>query len=435
MRPITIVGAGQIGSMVAWRLLRSGKPVRVIDAGTVHDRPDQQSPWGWYRRISLQPDSKISRSPKLELPFHEANSTHGRMLITTRSDTTLNSWRNWITSRRSITDAYVMTPTVASQNFGLNRSFWQENNIDQGGVFVCDSRDFLIDFNSLNNHLWDYIRKHPNCEFMEDTSVQSIECNPNTNRATGLVVECGGEQRHYEIDQTLFCIGNKSIDVLPHMHPPILRVTLPYTTSIRPYYVKTNPILSWSSVWNSNSTLIRCKDGTVKLGCGTRSMISLQKLHYHMGGIRNALPFLGMAMRNNILFNSTIETQWDYSREKLLQEAASEINSLLNCNLTMDLTMDSTTLWNPDQCTVDLTPTLSPVVDYLPYAKNILLATGLSGSGSIALEEWFYEAIASSLEMNYIHPQLHTFRRLSIWENWFPHDIYTSPISSMGRQL
>ena len=86
--------------------------------------------------------------------------------------------------------------------------------------------------------------------------------------------------------------------------------------------------------------------------------------------------------------------------------------------------------------TVDLTPSLAPYVDRLPYAQNVLLATGLSGAGSVALDPWFSKAVATALSQgqNSDPPKLLRPFKVpkSLTQHWHPHPDLSSPISAMG---
>ena len=83
--------------------------------------------------------------------------------------------------------------------------------------------------------------------------------------------------------------------------------------------------------------------------------------------------------------------------------------------------------------TVDVTPSLCPYVDRLPYAQNVLLATGLSGSGSLALDPWFSKAVATALNQgqNSDPPKLLRPFKVpkSLTQHWNPHPDLLSPTS------
>lgn len=58
--PITIVGAGQLGGLLSYTMLKKGLSVRVIDSGSKYLRINRQIPWGWLRKFSLQSELKKS---------------------------------------------------------------------------------------------------------------------------------------------------------------------------------------------------------------------------------------------------------------------------------------------------------------------------------------------------------------------------------------
>ena len=88
-RPITIVGLGQAGGILSYKLLELGHRIRVIESRDRNSTVgDNQTPWGWYRKISLQsPLKKNLMSPDFPIPdLHQTiNTTYGPMLITSKN--------------------------------------------------------------------------------------------------------------------------------------------------------------------------------------------------------------------------------------------------------------------------------------------------------------------------------------------------------------
>ena len=178
-RPITIVGCGQAGSSIAYHCLQRGYPVRILDARAEPSvKQNQQIPWGWYRKISLQSSLK-RRLTTPDFPFPEwtghINQTNGPMLITTKNDSVVHQWKRWCEECEG-TDARIVTPANAEQEFHLSADYFAHH----GGVFVCDSRDYLIDFNALNTQLWEYFDAHPDCEWVKGCRVGRVTTHPES---------------------------------------------------------------------------------------------------------------------------------------------------------------------------------------------------------------------------------------------------------------
>ena len=47
----------------------------------------------------------------------------------------------------------ILTPSEASSEFEINPDYFQ----NEGGVYICDSRDSLIDYSKMNEFIWDYL--------------------------------------------------------------------------------------------------------------------------------------------------------------------------------------------------------------------------------------------------------------------------------------
>ena len=121
---VTIIGAGLAGTIIGYNLIKQGKSVRIFDAGTKYVRQNQQIPWGWYRRVSLQCKSKIKTATYYnELPFmDEINLTKGPMLITTKSIETIKIWENWL-KNNSYSDAKILNPNDGENIFKIPKFF------------------------------------------------------------------------------------------------------------------------------------------------------------------------------------------------------------------------------------------------------------------------------------------------------------------------
>ena len=216
--PITIVGLGQMGSMIGYRLINMGHSVRIIDSRKKYEKKNNQIPWGWLRKFSLQSQAK-KRLVSQHFPFQhiekEINKTHGPMLLSSKEDKSLELWNNWIKENPD-TDARVLKPSDASREFKISEKYFQGS----GGIFMCDTRDCLMDFKLLNDYLWDYLENHPKCDLIENCHIDDIMTNKQ-NIATDL--KCNGDI--IPIDKTVFTIGNQTPQILDNQIP-IIKISL-----------------------------------------------------------------------------------------------------------------------------------------------------------------------------------------------------------------
>lgn len=129
---LTIVGAGQMGGMLAHNLLKKGRSVRVIDSGNKFSRENNQTPWGWIRKFSLQ--SKLKKNlmvNKFPISDIKVNQTYGPMLITSTKNKSIYAWDNWILNNPE-TDSSILTPLEAYRIFDINKDYFEGQ-----GAFMC----------------------------------------------------------------------------------------------------------------------------------------------------------------------------------------------------------------------------------------------------------------------------------------------------------
>ena len=374
--PITIVGLGQMGSMIGYRLINMGHAVRIIDSRKKYEKKNNQIPWGWLRKFSLQSQAK-KRLVSNYFPFQhiekEINKTHGPMLLSSMKDKSLDLWNQWIKDNPD-TDARVLKPRDASREFNINEKYFQGS----GGVFMCDTRDCLMDFKLLNDYLWDYLENHPKCDLIEDCHIDGITTNKK-NIATDLL--CDGDV--IPIDKAVFTVGNQTSQVLDN-EIPIIKIDLPYG------FVKNVQSQPYIALWNKYSSINYFGDGTIKIACGTQSIVRENSVQ-----MNTALNFVNMGLGgfSNLHFGKTDETLFQYA-----------INELTTLGIVKNPEVLSI-----ESCTVDITPNLCPYIYYLPKANNVLSISGFSGSGSMAIDDRFTGLLTESILKGKLDEKLESF--------------------------
>jgi len=373
--PITIVGAGQMGSMLGYRLLKKGYKIRIIEAGNKNYKDNSQTPWGWLRKFSLQSEAKKNLMSN-EFPFNdikkEINYTQGPLLITTKSNKTIDLWNDWIKNNNE-TDARILNPTDSFNQFNLNSDYFKND----GGTFICDSRDALIDYSLLNNYLLDYFENNPNCDYIENTIVNGIKINKS--KATHILTN----NDEIPIDKTFFCIGNQTSDILDYSIP-IMKIKLPYL------FIDNFPKTNYTAIWNNKSSLQYFKEGQIKIGSGTQSIFNFKNIK-----LINSLYFINMGLEGykNIHYNG--------NETKLIENAIDELQVLNN--------FDYPKCQKIQTCILDVTPNFCPYIYFLPKANNILSISSFSGSGSMTLDNSFVDLLIESIEKNKLNKKLDYF--------------------------
>lgn len=431
----TIVGGGQVGASVAYNLLRRGHRVKLIDSGSISSRPDAQVPWGW-RRVSLQAPIKISNNSFHPLPFSDKmiNATRGPMLITTTNNNVVNNWQQWIDNYKK-TDARIFSPFDAQNLFGLNLDYFKDNKESvNGGVFLCDTQDCIIDYNLLNQNMWKYMIDSPLCEVIENTPVKSIKVNKHTGKAESLVISgCSEEIKIPKDSNVLLSVGNYSDELMSTNNSFLtncMKLRLPYIINDTPLKDKYNFI----GLWNSESTICNFSNGSTKIGCGLQSIFPLSLRMFNPS-------FLGM-LNKEVVQNIHFVSQQNTSKKdsKVVDMSIKELSKILNINESIKKLDTSKIL----SCTVDCSPSMCPEVDW--YLPNVMYVKNLSGSGAVALEEWFHNSIISCLlgsENNRVPSSLlYGFRSYNLQKNnilsylqhcWYPSKEKYSPIGAVHK--
>lgn len=404
-KSITIVGAGQLGGLIAHHLLEKGRQVKIIDSGSKLIRENRQIPWGWVRKFSLQSDLKKGLVEN-KFPIPEVNNkfyhNYGPMLISSKNQNTINAWQEWI-FKNPETNAQIFSPKQANIEFELNEEYFEGN----GGVFMLDSRDYIMDFSKMNEYIWDYLESHPNCKLIDNCKVEKINTNKN-NIATSIDTNRG----KLGFDKMILCIGNQS-QYLVDKNIPKINIRLPYT------FIDSITDKNYIGLWNKDSSLTYFSNGNIKLSCGTQSSFNPKQLYYDKKiNFSNLINFskMGLDGLNNLNIN--------VSNDILINKALDELKILgIDDNIKFD---------EIKYCDIDLTPNLCPYIYYMPSATNILNVSGFSGSGSIIIDSNFINLIIDSIENEKINKNLVDFQpSKSILENLFPPKNKRTALSSI----
>lgn len=333
------------------------------------------------------------------------------MLITTKNDHAVHQWKSWCEQCEG-TDARIVAPAEAEHEFHLSADYFAQC----GGVFVCDSRDYLIDFNALNTQLWDYFDAHPDCEWVKGCVVDAI-----VNHHQKDCVQLNTTHGTISSNHTIFAVGNQSSSMFPEQ--PIVQIRLPYATVHQPAHHK------YISLWNKDSSVLFYKDGTAKIACGVQSAFDLNASNW-----RTLHHFMAMGIRGWSNLNLCTEN------DVMMNRATSEL-SQIGADITFDVSHEDTRQ-SIEWCNVDVTPNLCPYI-YMPvcsttdkttsFASNVLSVSGLSGSGTMVLDSFLVNKIINSAiegrldkDLEPFHPGLQT-----LYSHWFPPKEKQTPLSSI----
>ena len=394
---ITIIGGGQLGAFLSYNLLRLGKKVVLIDEGTKEIRKNAQVPWGWMRKFSLQSELKKNLvNNDSFLPDIKISKNYGPMLISSMNNNSIIQWKEWL-KNNSDSDGKVFNPKEAYTLFNLNEDYFQ----GKGGIFMCDSRDFIMDFSKVNEQIWDYLHNDKNCKIIENCKVNSIISKDNI--ASHLVTDIG----RLNIDKVVLCIGNQSKQLFD-INTPKLNIKLPYT------YLNNDLNKKYIGLWNKDSSLTLFKNNKIKLSCGTQSIFDFSQLNLY-----NSLNFSKMGL------NGFSNLNYNKLPIDLIESAISELKIINDDDINLKYK-------EIDYCDIDLTPSLCPYIHFLKNSNNILNINGFSGSGSMIYDNNFINLIIDSIDNNNIHKNLIEFQPPnSIIKNIFIPNNKKTPLSSI----
>lgn len=389
MKHITIVGAGQIGATLAYRLLQANYAVRIIDAGGHRQAPrtHQQIPWGWCRGWSLQQDVRIGR---IDMPF-QTEKIYGPMLITSSDKTRIKGWQSWL-QQNPTSDAHVLTPHQAYDQYAL--PFREDKH-----VFVCDSRDFLINYAKLNHEIWEYLRTHKNCQFIENVQIKTLDIAPHARTQSlitsddkeidvlheNIIISTGNQisnLRIRDVDRSYYNVN----------YGPIAHIELPYVCVNKPK-------VKYVALWNEKSSL-QLIGQDAKVGCGLIGNLRSIKVQH--------LPYFINLARKGTVHSSLFPWAPEKTPEQLIADAITDLRPIHE--------LEPTTRINT--CTIDVTPTTTPIVKTLN--NNTLIVGGFSGSCATAYTRWFGHAIVDTIQENKLHERLKYFNKMNIFQHLFP---------------
>ena len=400
---ITILGAGQVGSLLAYKLIQKGISVRIIDDRSKFEKKNNQVPWGWFRKFSLQ--SQVKKQIMTEEFPIELNDkslikmTKGPMLISSKNQKSIYAWREWIKNNPE-TDARVFSPNESERLFNINKEYLGSD----GGIFMCDSRDCLMDFTSLNQVIWDYLKQSSKCEFIESCEIKGIKINEKKDIATHLIIS---NNDLIQIDKTVCCLGNQTQKILGE-NVPIMNITLPYAM------ISGLKAQNFTALWNKNSALNIFDDNTVKLACGVNSIFNLKTINpLNIHNFAN-MGYKGLA---NVYFKIT--------EKEMIQMALDEL-PLLGIKEKLEIISQTS-------CTTDMTPNLCPYVYFVPKAKNILSINGLSASGSMVIDNSIMNLLIDSIQKQKLNKNLEVFnpKNNTLLDYWFIPKNKQTPLSSI----
>lgn len=388
--PVTIIGAGQVGAVLAFKLINKNIPVRIFDSGIKMIRRNAQVPWGWFRRKSLQQKVRLYDGPLgSHLSILPNNQTFGKMLITTHDNKKVNRWNEWIKSTK--TDAQILTPKEAEKQYDIREDYFQGT----GGILVCDSNDFIIDFQQLNRNMWDFLSNNRLCEFYQNSPIDKMSF---TNEGT--IIESNGQK--INCDKTIVAVGNQTEKLIKNYKNPIIKTTLPWAITSIPKKQK------YIALWNQSSSLQmfgKDKINFTKIGCGNNCVLDINETKFKNFPYFSSMGFKGL---KNITFTFSDDTK-KIALLKLLEQSLSELKYL-----GIELSIQES-----NSCTVDMTPTLCPVVKFIGN-NNTLVINGFSGSGFTSHEDWFSESVIKSLFSGIIDDKLKPFGDKTLYHHLNP---------------
>ena len=334
MKKVHVIGCGQVGMSFSKLLLSKSYNVCVYE----HPQTGffQQHPWGWMRRVTLQ------QKDRLKLPLERMNidskyMVRGPMIISTDSDNRKRIWDSW--KNQTNTDSYFLSNEESVSKFKLTT----KHNL------VCDSRDFLFDFDSF--HKDSVVTLKQRVEWNDRSAVSKLIWSKN--RLQYLELSDETLVPIAKDDKVLLSVGNQT---RRFFDLPFMGVSLAYTI-IEPTMEKKEYISMWSDSYS-----VQHFPTFTKIGCGMKGTIDF------LPPIKYMVDFFPIFQRSNY--------NWMETNTEQLKKACEQVGVPFSKEY---------------KCTVDITPNFLPLV--VPMGTNLVVVCGMSGSGFTTYEPWFLELI------------------------------------------
>ncbi len=338
MKLVTVVGCGQVGANIANRLQKSNH-VKIMD--TSIRRQIAQQPWGWMRRVTLQQKSRL-RLPLKHLDLE--NKIEGPMIISTNSAYRQYLWKDWLEQTK--TDAKFITKEEGIERFGISDRV----------QLLCDSRDFLFDFDQHKESLIHDLKK--TCEWYDQYPIKNIHWYKE--KVVGLIDE--NDLYHKVRGKVVFCLGNQTRQFLK---TPTIGIRLAYNVipKVKEAHLKERYVASW----RDNSSIQHFSNYT-KIGCG----------------FQGTIDYLPPAQYAHLFKSFLAKPNYSFLLSPLSQMKQAEHDN-------------GTALRHNDMktCTVDVTPSFLPRIQVI---GNAIFIYGMSGSGFTVYEPWFQDLVFDLIE-------------------------------------
>ena len=338
MKKLTIVGCGQVGSVLADSLQHRYR-LRILESS--QRLAFGQQPWGWLRRVTLQQPRRI------QLPLEDLSlpSFKGPMLLTTNSPSRAQVWKEWLNANKENTDAQLFTGIGQHQdNFGLTDRY----------QLLCDSRDSLFDFTEHRNQL--VSKLYETTEFYKDAEAKEFHWENET--LLGLT-STKGDFFSTKDHKVLVCLGNNTRKFLKI---PTLGMRLAFST----FPAMEAP---YRAVWRDETSIQHFPTYT-KVGCGFRASVA------YLPPYRYLPFFLPLLKKSHYSM---------FTKPSVQLQDATEAWSLSTNDVS--------------SCIVDITPSFLPIIHSI---GNVTFIYGMSGSGFTIYEPWFQRIVFGVMEGNAI---------------------------------
>jgi hypothetical protein len=278
------------------------------------------------------------------------------MLITTNEIERKKQWEYWLQTTN--TNARILSKEEGSEQF----------NIDDKFQLLCDSRDFLFDFQSYKEKQSNTLKQKT--EWNDNFPIVDLHWkNENIvgiEDSEGNIIPIHGK--------ILFCLGNETRKFL---RTPTLGITMAFQC-VDP--IDNPPFIA---CWRDKSSIQHFPSYT-KIGCGMQGKIS------YLPSFQFLPLFFPFLKKSNYSFLRTTHSH--------IQQARNQMSCFPLSHSPIE------------ECTVDVTPNFLPIVHCV---GNAVFVYGMSGSGFTAFEPWFQDLIINTLEHGKEYPNPFSLRHCS----------------------